>query len=251
MKQRAAIQPLTGNRTSSPLRIKSFLLRTVRRRAPAVVIIIAGIVILAAFRRPFHWDLSRSGAGWVSLHLEGGRISAFISNKEAPFLKSLADARPVEYRDVIRDYYGRMAALDRIEKSYPAYPQQIGLCVQKWPLDTRPLDQRVADTRRIFREEFVRHLPRVLGDRSFYCRFTVSPAYGLVLRFSGNLLLCAGLVYLAFDLICGPTRRWWRRKHRLCVNCAYNLTGNVSGVCPECGKPVPEETETSGGMTLK
>ncbi len=25
----------------------------------------------------------------------------------------------------------------------------------------------------------------------------------------------------------------------LCVNCGYNLTGNTSGVCPECGTPVP------------
>jgi hypothetical protein len=33
-----------------------------------------------------------------------------------------------------------------------------------------------------------------------------------------------------------------RRKHSntlLCVNCRYNLTGNTSGVCPECGTPVP------------
>ena len=26
-----------------------------------------------------------------------------------------------------------------------------------------------------------------------------------------------------------------RRRRGLCINCAYDLTGNVSGVCPECG----------------
>lgn len=26
-----------------------------------------------------------------------------------------------------------------------------------------------------------------------------------------------------------------RRKHGLCAYCGYDLTGNVSGVCPECG----------------
>lgn len=26
-----------------------------------------------------------------------------------------------------------------------------------------------------------------------------------------------------------------------CEKCGYNLTGNVSGICPECGEPVPEE----------
>ena len=27
-----------------------------------------------------------------------------------------------------------------------------------------------------------------------------------------------------------------------CVKCGYNLTGNVSGVCPECGKSLVEES---------
>ncbi len=33
----------------------------------------------------------------------------------------------------------------------------------------------------------------------------------------------------------GPMRRWHRRRKGLCIKCGYNLTGNVSGVCPECG----------------
>jgi hypothetical protein len=35
---------------------------------------------------------------------------------------------------------------------------------------------------------------------------------------------------------------WWRRPKTghtgLCVACGYNLTGNVSGICPECGTGV-------------
>jgi hypothetical protein len=34
----------------------------------------------------------------------------------------------------------------------------------------------------------------------------------------------------------------WRRRRRLrrgwCGKCGYDLTGNVSGVCPECGRPI-------------
>lgn len=30
-------------------------------------------------------------------------------------------------------------------------------------------------------------------------------------------------------------RRHRRRRRDLCLTCGYNLTGNVSGVCPECG----------------
>jgi hypothetical protein len=38
----------------------------------------------------------------------------------------------------------------------------------------------------------------------------------------------------------GPFRRW-RHRHRReghCEKCDYDLTGNLSGVCPECGIPI-------------
>lgn len=31
-----------------------------------------------------------------------------------------------------------------------------------------------------------------------------------------------------------------RRERGLCFRCGYDLTGNVSGVCPECGTPTPQ-----------
>ena len=46
-------------------------------------------------------------------------------------------------------------------------------------------------------------------------------------------LLLATYPTLAF--IRGPLRRWRRRKRGECVNCGYNLTGNVTDVCSECG----------------
>jgi hypothetical protein len=30
-----------------------------------------------------------------------------------------------------------------------------------------------------------------------------------------------------------------RRAQGLCVRCGYNLTGNVSGICPECRTTIP------------
>lgn len=35
----------------------------------------------------------------------------------------------------------------------------------------------------------------------------------------------------------------FRRKNGICVNCGYDLRGNTTGVCPECGEPV-EKIET-------
>ncbi len=41
--------------------------------------------------------------------------------------------------------------------------------------------------------------------------------------------------YPTIALIRCPLRRNRRRRRGLCVTCGYNLTGNESGVCPECG----------------
>ena len=44
--------------------------------------------------------------------------------------------------------------------------------------------------------------------------------------------------YPTIAFIRGPLRRWRRRRRGLCVNCAYDLTGNVTGVCSECGTKI-------------
>lgn len=41
--------------------------------------------------------------------------------------------------------------------------------------------------------------------------------------------------YPTVAFIRGPLRRSRRRRKGLCLKCGYDLTGNVSGVCPECG----------------
>lgn len=45
----------------------------------------------------------------------------------------------------------------------------------------------------------------------------------------GFMLVCC------VPLIRGPMRRWWRVRRGLCTECGYNLTGNRSRRCPECG----------------
>jgi hypothetical protein len=63
-----------------------------------------------------------------------------------------------------------------------------------------------------------------------------------------NLGLLAGTVlgfnlpFLAGWVLCCWYHRWktgeaWNEQG-MCINCGYNLTGNVSGVCPECGKRI-------------
>ncbi len=50
--------------------------------------------------------------------------------------------------------------------------------------------------------------------------------------------LVLAMLFVAFPTIAfirGPLRRRSRRRKGLCVSCGYDLTGNVTGVCSECG----------------
>ena len=40
----------------------------------------------------------------------------------------------------------------------------------------------------------------------------------------------------------GPVRQAWRRSRGCCITCGYNLTGNRSGRCPECGDHIRTST---------
>ena len=87
----------------------------------------------------------------------------------------------------------------------------------------------------------------VMYGKVFLVAESVVWAYPQVLRASGQdgvlvvplwipIVLMSTYPVLAF--IRGPVRRWRRRKKGLCIKCGYNLTGNVSGMCPECGEDI-------------
>jgi len=42
-----------------------------------------------------------------------------------------------------------------------------------------------------------------------------------------------------YGLVPGWLRRRYRRRHGRCVACGYDLTGNTSGICPECATEIP------------
>ena len=49
------------------------------------------------------------------------------------------------------------------------------------------------------------------------------------------ILVALFVAYPTIAFIRGPLRRWRRHRKGLCTECSYDLTGNESGVCPECG----------------
>ena len=63
----------------------------------------------------------------------------------------------------------------------------------------------------------------------------------LGLVFSGvAFAFASGLLWLRF--VTAPPRPR-RDSHRRCARCQYDLTGNVSGTCPECGTTVAQSVE--------
>ncbi|MCP4250687.1 MAG: hypothetical protein GY778_26905 [bacterium] len=44
--------------------------------------------------------------------------------------------------------------------------------------------------------------------------------------------------YPAAVLVRGPLRCWRRRRKGCCITCGYDVTGNMSGRCPECGRRI-------------
>lgn len=52
------------------------------------------------------------------------------------------------------------------------------------------------------------------------------------------LSLCLiSAIYPIIVFYCGPLRLWKRRRKGWCLECGYDLKGNVSGICSECGQP--------------
>ncbi len=49
-----------------------------------------------------------------------------------------------------------------------------------------------------------------------------------------------GIVAIATAFLFHRDRRRIPRGH--CLKCGYNLTDNESGICPECGKPIPKRS---------
>jgi hypothetical protein len=88
-----------------------------------------------------------------------------------------------------------------------------------------------------FYPEFL-SIPRILLKPDFW--FVAYPNWSLVLP-----------LWIPFVLIAIPTAAlWWRDRRRIrpgcCRKCGYNLTGNVSGVCPECGEKVDAQVAPKG-----
>jgi hypothetical protein len=89
------------------------------------------------------------------------------------------------------------------------------------------------DLDQVYRDHF---LGFAIDQFPFTPNLTTSPQTNHVLVIPHWSLVAACLV-LPGLLARSRRRRLLRRRPGLCSSCGYNLTANVSGVCPECGEP--------------
>ncbi|MHC5111241.1 MAG: hypothetical protein ACYTHJ_15335 [Planctomycetota bacterium] len=66
-------------------------------------------------------------------------------------------------------------------------------------------------------------------------RFTTQPATATFVRLYPVRLSLLALLILYLMRLPDRLRTYIRRRRGLCVQCSFNLTGNTSGICPECG----------------
>ena len=111
---------------------------------------------------------------------------------------------------------------------------------RQWDLnggDVRLLDERNRPTYAQANPVRDRHyyVPRLFSVHT--CSYSAGVSFGYR-RVDVRLELGTFALLLAIAFIRGPLRRRRRRKRGLCLSCGYNLTGNTSGVCPECAGKV-------------
>jgi len=79
--------------------------------------------------------------------------------------------------------------------------------------------------------------PYLYGGRAALARFTQTG-----IRCHASLVVGLIAVCTLFFGLYQPLKRYRRRRSGLCASCGYDLSGNVSGKCPECGTVITIRT---------
>ena len=86
-----------------------------------------------------------------------------------------------------------------------------------------------------------------LGLNNHWLPHLLRPRFNIDRSRGENLFIHVPLPPVIVVLAAGTAFLWYHDRRippGHCKKCGYNLTGNVSGICPECGRVIPTDVET-------
>jgi hypothetical protein len=180
------------------------------------------------FGYPLQWDLSRFEERWCFI-----QVSADLIN----FTFSSADAVPIRAnwtpeQEAHAAYVGQMDNAFRSTPQTSLSPPPLQGAAPDWPPDL------VARLRSKERLESAERLRELLQQEGLFFSYNAEPTREVILQVPLWMLILLFGVFPTYALIARRVREHIRIERGQCLKCGYNLTGNTSGVCPECGTAI-------------
>jgi hypothetical protein len=226
------------------------------------------LLSLSSSGHTYEWDLSKEATNWACVRIRDGAIFvAYVETDAAPQLKALSPSSG--YRDRAAAYanyamekaYWARADFDqkRVSEAGLAAQQELLKELDPDSQDAQELKESIRAQRQADRKywkKYKREREQAFLLEKHSDRLELSRRASLICKsksFAGFFLNVASsprevvlrLPLAAFILLFGlaPMIALYRRmrirsrrkKENLCLTCGYNLTGNLSGTCPECG----------------
>ena len=224
----------------------------IRRATIALCVLGVGTLLFLAYAsqgNPIHWGASRApelslepiptkllfaqmasaDQWWAHTVITKGRVTISYSSKYEPPFRALR--RGKQKKGVISIGRFGVARYNLMAHWVRRASEQLGALPRTFRVDGQYREELEATERATALK-----LEQVLGDSTLLLRHTNTPHRQVVLRFPLWVPLCLFSGPPAIAFIRGPLRRWRRRRKGCCVRCGYDLTGNLSGRCPECGE---------------
>jgi len=205
----------------------------------AITIVLATLAVaslmlgLYSYARPVHLDLSGGNDRWFWVHFSHGAVTVSYVDGRLPSFAERAYGRII---DMLQQ---ELAILEEMRAS-GSPPYDVGHPRQ----DERAKTLRESATRcRQFVGEVRRRIAlsmiSKLRGEVFRADASRTPTAEALVHFPLWAPVLLFVIYPTIAFVRSPVRRrHHRRKRGLCIRCGYNLTGNVTGVCPECGNPI-------------
>ena len=177
------------------------------------------------FAYPLHFDFSRYSVRWCVLHISDEAVTMTFNSADSVPLRAKWRSEKEARAMMIGQFESRLGSAFVGNSTVP-YREDI-----------------VAQRRAGARAEFAEKLRQLLEDEGFFFNYNSAPTRELILQVPFWMLIWLFAAYPIITLVGGRIRERIRLKRGQCPRCAYDLTGNVSGVSPECGKKVGRQTQ--------